>query len=99
MKTEQLPQAWQDLAEEAIPAQTNLWPRPAHALLGCRAPRWAWAGAALAAILALAATATATGPVVLRLLLLDQHLQGVDSSQVGQPLNLSQSLPGAAVTV
>jgi hypothetical protein len=37
--------------------------------------------------------------VVLRLLLLDQHLQGVAPSQVGQPLNLNQSLPGATVTV
>jgi hypothetical protein len=109
MKKQQVTQILQEIAEQEVPANLDLWPAiRARVQPQRRSSRWAqlmpntrlgWAFLALVLFLALGAVTHAVAPVVERLFQQDAGLQQVGQANLAQELNLSQTVDGVTVTL
>ncbi|MCL6431923.1 MAG: DUF4179 domain-containing protein [Anaerolineae bacterium] len=109
MKADQFRQALHELAERAVPASPDLWPRVQKRVAG-RPIRAGWAGsppvarlgwvALTAAVLLVFGTAAySAAPTILRLLQQDMRTQAADVARLAKPLHLSQAAGGVTVTL
>lgn len=109
MKEQQVTQILQEIAEQEVPDNVDLWPairtrvQPRR-----RSPHWAqlmpatrlgWAFLALALFLTFGAVTYAVAPVVSRLFQQEAGLRHVEQASLVQELNLSQTVDGVTVTL
>ena len=109
MEKQQVTQILQELAEQEVPANLDLWPAiRARVQPQRRSSRWAqlmpatrlgWAFMALVLCLAFGAVAYAVVPVVSRLFQQEAGLRHVEQANLVQELNLSQTMDGVTVTL
>jgi hypothetical protein len=109
MKEQQVAQILQELAEQEVPDNVDLWPAiRARAQSQRRSSRWAqlmpntrlgWVFLALVLFLALGAVTHAVAPVVERLFQQDAGLRQVEQANLVQELDLSQTVDGVTVTL
>jgi hypothetical protein len=114
MDRQDVKDALDGLAREAVPERVDLWPGVAArverapavtkgAHIGAWRPllrgRLGWAGLALSGLLVLGATAYAASPVISKLLTMDDHFKTADAERLGRSLDLSQTLGDVSVTV
>jgi len=109
MKEQQVTQILQEIAEQEVPDNVDLWPAiQARVQPRRRSPRWAqlmpntrlgWALLALVLFLALGAVTHAVAPVVVRLFQQEAGLRHVEQTNLVQELNLSQTVDGVTVTL
>jgi hypothetical protein len=109
MKEQQVTHILQELAEQEVPANLDLWPTiQARVQPQRRSSRWAqwmpatrlgWAFMALVLCLAFGAVAYAVVPVVSRLFQQEAGLRHIEQANLVQELNLSQTIDGVTVTL
>jgi hypothetical protein len=109
MKEQQVTQILQEIAEQEVPDNVDLWPAiRARVQPRRRSPRWAqlmpatrlgWAFMALVLCLAFGAVAYAVVPVVSRLFQQEAGLRHVEQANLVQELNLSQTVDSVTVTL
>ncbi len=109
MKANQLRQALHELAERAVPASPDLWPKVQERVAGQSARRgWAgsppiarlcWATLTAAVLLAFGTAAYSAAPTIMRLLQRDVRTQDVDVAHLAKPLHLNQTVGGVTVTL
>jgi len=108
MKDQELRQILQEIATEAVPANSDVWPKLQESLINqphrakqarlIPASRLGWLGFALVILFVFSVTAYASGPWFSRLFAKDERLKGIDLSLI-QSLNLSQTIEDVTVTV
>jgi len=109
MKKQQVTKILQEIAEQEVPDNVDLWPAiRARVQPQRRSSRWAqlmpatrlgWAFMALVLCLAFGAVAYAVVPVVSRLFQQEAGLRHVEQANLVQELNLSQTIDGVTVTL
>lgn len=109
MKEQQITQILQEITEEEVPDNVDLWPAiQARVQPRRRSSRWAqlmpatrlgWAFLALALFLTFGAVTYAVAPVVSRLFQQEAGLRHVEQASLVQELNLSQTVDGVTVTL
>jgi hypothetical protein len=108
MKKQKLRQVLEQLANQAVPSDRDMWPmlREQLAVQSQRtmrkrlipATRLGWLSFVLVAVLFLSITAYAAGPWISRLFESDERFQDIDLS-LRQSLNLSQTIENVTITV
>ena len=110
MKEQQVAQILQEIAEQEVPANLDLWPaiqarlqsqeRPSRWSQVMPASRLGWAFLVLILFLAFGAVAYALAPIVMsRLFQQEAGLRHVEQANLVQELNLSQTVDGVTVTL
>ncbi|RLC69329.1 MAG: hypothetical protein DRI52_09120 [Chloroflexi bacterium] len=110
MEKQQVTQILQELAEQEVPANVDLWPAIRAQVQTQRRPsRWSrvmpvtrlgWAFLALTLFLTLGAVTYALAPIVMsRLFQQEAGLRHVEQANMVQELNLSQTVDGVTVTL
>lgn len=109
MKKQQVTQILQEIVEQEVPDNVDLWPairarvkprrRSSRWVQWMPATRLGWAFMALVLCLAFGAVAYAVVPVVSRLFQQEAGLRHVEQANLVQELNLSQTIDGVTVTL
>lgn len=109
MTEQQVTHILEEIAEQAVPAHLDLWPsirarlqpeqRPSRWAHALPATRLGWAFLILTLFLAFGAAVYAVAPILSRVFQMEAGLQYVEQANLGQEVDLSQTIDGITVTL
>jgi len=109
MKEQQITRVFQELAGQEVPASLDLWPAIQAQVQPPQHPSWwtrlkpttrlGWAGLITVLLLVVSAGAYAMGPLLSRVFQMEAGLHHIEQANLGQEINLSQTVDDITVTL